>query len=90
VINASIRIVKNNAIVINGSKTLRFLNPGIESVLRVINKFVKLIVVVTPAKITAVMIISCPPIPVNFVLEEYGVIKVQPDKVNVLLEHLVT
>jgi len=61
-----------------------------DNVRLVINKFVKLIVVETPAKITDVIIISCPPIPVNFVLEEYGVIKVQPDKVKVRFEHLVT
>jgi hypothetical protein len=52
VINANILIVKSKLIVINGSNILRFLNPGILSVRRVINKFVNEIVVLTPAKIT--------------------------------------
>jgi aromatic ring-opening dioxygenase LigB subunit len=52
VTKANIRIVKNNAIVINGNKTRLFLKPGILKVLLVISKFVNEIVVLTPAKIT--------------------------------------
>jgi len=70
VISANIRIVKNKDIVIKGNKTRLFLSPGIERVLRVIKRLVKLIVVDTPANITDVIIISCPPIPVNLVLDE--------------------
>jgi hypothetical protein len=70
VIKTSIRIVKNKAMVIKGSKILRFLNPGIDKVLRVINKLVKLIEVVIPVKITARIIKSCPPNPVYLVLDE--------------------
>jgi hypothetical protein len=58
VTKANIRIVKNNAIVIKGSKTLLFLKPGIANVLLVINKFVKPTVELTPAKITLTTKIS--------------------------------
>jgi hypothetical protein len=51
-------MVKNNAIVIKGIKTLLFLKPGILKVLLVINKLVKEIVVLTPAKITETTAIS--------------------------------
>jgi hypothetical protein len=50
---ANIRKVNKIEMVINGSKTLLFRSPGIDKVLRVINKLVKEIVVLTPAKITA-------------------------------------
>jgi hypothetical protein len=50
---ANILKVNNIEIVIKGNKTLLFLKPGIANVLLVINKFVKDIVVLTPAKITA-------------------------------------
>jgi hypothetical protein len=58
VINANILIVKNKAIDKNGSKILRYLKPGILKVLLVINKFVNEIVVLIPAKITAIIPIS--------------------------------
>jgi len=45
-------------------------------------------VVETPAKITPIINKSWLPIPVNLVLEENGVIKVQPATVKVLFEHL--
>jgi hypothetical protein len=51
-------MVKNNEIVINGNKILRFLKPGIDKVLLVINKFVNEIVVLIPAKITEMTAIS--------------------------------
>jgi hypothetical protein len=90
VIKANILIVRNKDVEINGNKILLYLNPGIDKVLLVINKLVKPIVVVIPEKITAKIIISCPPKPVYLGLEENGVIKVQPDNVKVLLEHFVT
>ena len=89
VINASIRIVNNKLIVINGSKIRLLRNPGILKVLRVISKLVKDIVVLTPAKITLTIATSWLPIPVNFVLHENGATKVHPAIVNVRLEHLV-
>jgi hypothetical protein len=49
---ASIRIVRNRLIEIKGSKTLLFLNPGIESVRLVIRRLVKPTVELRPAKIT--------------------------------------
>ena len=58
VIKANIRIVKSKLIVINGNRIRLFLNPGILKVLLVINKFVKDIVVLTPAKITLAMATS--------------------------------
>jgi len=51
-------MVKNNDIVIKGNKTRLFLKPGILKVRLVINKFVKEIVVLTPAKITEITAIS--------------------------------
>jgi len=86
---ANIRIVNKSAIVINGINTRLFLNPGIPSVLLVINKFVNDMVVVTPAKITDTINKSWLPKPVYFVFEEKGVIKVHPATVNDLLEHFV-
>jgi uncharacterized membrane protein len=50
---ANILSVRRIDIVIKGSNTLLFLRPGIAKVLLVINKFVKDIVVLIPAKITA-------------------------------------
>jgi hypothetical protein len=76
-------------IVTNGSKCFLFLKPGIARVRRVINKLVNDIVELTPAKITDNIKISWEPIPVNFILDENGVINVQPAVVSVLLEHLV-
>jgi hypothetical protein len=52
VTKANIRIVNNKLIVIKGNNILRFLRPGILKVRLVINKLVKDIVVLTPAKIT--------------------------------------
>jgi hypothetical protein len=46
-------------------------------------------VVLTPASTTAIIKTSCAPTAVNLVLEENGVIKVQPDVVAALLEHFV-
>jgi hypothetical protein len=45
--------------------------------------------VLIPAKMTAIIKISCAPTAVNFVLDEKGVINVQPDVVAALLEHFV-
>jgi len=58
VINANIRIVKNKAIDMNGNSIRLYLKPGILKVRLVINKFVKEMVVLTPAKITATIAIS--------------------------------
>jgi len=55
VMMANILNVSNNAIVMNGNRTLLFLKPGIASVLLVINKLVNDTVVLTPAKITAII-----------------------------------
>jgi len=63
--------------------------PGIANVRLVINKLVKEIVELIPAKITDKIKISCEPIPVNFILDENGVINVQPAVVSVRFEHLV-
>jgi len=52
VTKASILIVKNKEMLINGNRTRLFLNPGILNVLRVISKLVNEIVVLTPANIT--------------------------------------
>jgi hypothetical protein len=79
VINANIRITKNNAIDKKGTKTLRFRKPGIDNVRRVINKLVNEMVVLNPDNKTLIIAISCAPNPVNCVFDEKGVIKVQPD-----------
>jgi hypothetical protein len=50
---ANILKVNNSDIVINGNNTRLFLNPGIDNVLLVINKFVNETVELTPANITA-------------------------------------
>jgi hypothetical protein len=89
VTRANIRIVKNKDIVMKGSKTLLFLNPGIANVLRVISKLVNPTVELIPANITLTINISWLPIPVYLVFDEKGVTKVQPAQVKVLLEHLV-
>jgi hypothetical protein len=89
VIRANIRIAKNKAMLIKGSKTLRFRSPGIAKVLRVINKLVKDIVVVTPAKITDTIAASILPTPENLMALEKGGIKVHPASVKVLFVHLV-
>jgi hypothetical protein len=86
---ASILKVNKVVIVTKGIKTLLVLKPGIANVLLVINKFTKVIVLLTPIKTTPKIKISCEPTPVNFVLEEKGVIKVQPAVVKVRLEHFV-
>jgi hypothetical protein len=65
----------------------RFLNPGIDKVRLVINKFVNETVVLTPENITLIIAKSWDPKPVNLVLPEKGVINVQPDIVNIELEH---
>jgi len=82
-------MVNNKLIVINGSNIRRLRRPGILKVRRVISKFVKEIVVLTPAKITLTIAISWLPTPVNFVLQENGATKVHPASVNVRFEHLV-
>lgn len=89
VINANILIAKNKAILINGSKTFLFRNPGMDKVRLVINKFVKEMVVVIPAKITEIIAASMLPTPENLIALENGGIKVQPAKVKVLLVHFV-
>jgi len=89
VIIANIRNANKVPIVENGSKTRLFRIPGIAKVRRVTNKLVKETVVLTPAKITLVVKISCAPIPVYFVQDEKGVINVHPAVTNVRFEHLV-
>lgn len=84
------RIVNKRLMLMNGNNDLLFLRPDITNVLRVISKFVKDIVVLTPAKITDIIKISWLPIPVNLVFDDNGVINVQPAVVNTRLEHLVT
>jgi hypothetical protein len=90
VTNASIRIVSNKLIEINGSNDRLFRKPDITNVLLVINKFVNDIVVLIPAKITEIIKISWLPTPVYFTFDEKGVINVQPAVVKTLLEHLET
>lgn len=88
VINANILITKNNVMDIKGIKTLRFLKPGADSVLLVINKFVNDMVVLTPDNKALIIAISWAPTLVNRNLDENGVINVQPDIVNEALLHL--
>ena len=83
------RKVNRILILANGSKMRLFLKPCAARVRLVINKFVKDIVVLTPAKITAIIKTSCAPKAVYFILDEYGVMKVQPEVVAARLEHLV-
>jgi len=83
----SILIVKNKFIDKNGIKSFLFLIPGIDNVLLVIKRFVKESVVLIPAKTTAIVAMSWAPKPVYFVLEEKGVIKVQPVIVKLALLH---
>jgi len=54
----------------------------------VINKLVNEIVVLIPARTTAIIKTSCAPTAVNLVLDEKGVINVQPEVVAALFEHL--
>jgi citrate lyase synthetase len=89
VIIANILNAKSVPIVEKGNRTLLFLIPGIAKVLLVTKRFVKDTVVLTPAKITLIIKISCAPIPVYFVQDEKGVIKVQPAVTKALLEHFV-
>jgi hypothetical protein len=89
VIIASILKARSVPIVEKGNNTLRFLIPGIANVLLVTSKLVKDTVVLTPAKITLIIKISCAPIPVYFVQEENGVINVHPAVTRALFEHLV-
>jgi hypothetical protein len=58
VTNANIRIVNRRLIVIKGNKDRLFRRPDITSVLLVISKLVKDIVVLIPAKITDIIKIS--------------------------------
>ena len=85
VISASILITKNSVIERKGIRTRLFLKPGADNVRLVINKLVNDIVVLKPDNITLIIAISCAPRPVNLVLDEKGVIKVQPDIVKVEL-----
>jgi hypothetical protein len=87
---ANILKVSRRAIVIKGSKIRRLRSPGEIRVRRVIKRFVKEIVVLTPARTTLKSSMSWAPRPVNFNCEDSGVINVQPDVVAALLEHLVT
>lgn len=68
--------------VIKGINTRRLRSPGADNVRLVIKRLVNEMVVLTPDNITVIIAISCAPIPVNLVLEEKGVIKVQPDIVK--------
>jgi hypothetical protein len=86
---ASIRKVSKIEIVIKGISTRLLRKPGATNVRLVINKLVKEIVVLIPASTTLNNKISCAPTPVYLVCEDIGVIKVQPDVVNVLFEHFV-
>jgi hypothetical protein len=88
VIKVNIRIVKNNVIVINGKSTRRFRKPEDDKTRRVINRLVNEIVVLIPAKITAIIIKSCAPNPVYFKFPENGVINVQPATTAARFEHL--
>ena len=60
------------------------LNPGIDKVRRVINKFVNEIVVLKPDRRTVMIPISWAPNPVYWVFAENGVINVHPDIVKIL------
>jgi len=62
---ASIRRVRSREMVTNGSNIRLLRSPGDIRVLRVINKFVNEIVVLTPAKTTLKSNTSCAPRPVN-------------------------
>jgi hypothetical protein len=73
-----------------GSKILRVRKPGIAKVRLVTSKLVTDIVVLTPAKITPKISISCTPKPVKRKSEEKGVINVHPATVCVALEHFAT
>ena len=84
------RIVNKRLIVINGNKDLLLRKPDEIKVRLVISKFVKDIVVLTPAKITEIIKISWLPTPVYFIFDEKGVINVQPAVVKTLFEHYVT
>jgi hypothetical protein len=75
---ASARNINKIVIEIKGNRIRRLRNPGIARVRRVANKLTIEIVVLIPAKYTPKINISCTPTPVNFVLEEKGVIKVHP------------
>jgi len=89
VISANILNAKKVPIVKNGKRTLRLRIPGIASVRLVTNKLVKETTVLTPAKITLIIKISCAPTPVYFVDDENGVIKVQPAVTKARFEHFV-
>jgi hypothetical protein len=86
---ANILNARSVPIVEKGSNTLLFLIPGIASVRLVTNKLVKETVVLTPAKITLIINMSCAPTPVYLVHEENGVINVHPAVTSARLEHLV-
>jgi len=89
VTRASNRKANSVEIVKNGNKILLLRIPGIPKVRRVTSKLVNDIVELIPAKITAIIRISWEPIPVYFVAEENGVIKVQPAVTRALFEHFV-
>lgn len=84
------RSVRRSEIVMKGIRTLLFLSPGATKVLLVIKRLVKEIVVLIPARTTATKRTSCAPKPEYFILEEKGVMKVQPAVTAARLEHLVT
>jgi hypothetical protein len=58
-------------------------------VLLVINKLVKLTVVLTPEIKALIIAKSCAPKPVYLGFEEKGVIKVHPDIVKIEFEHFI-
>ena len=72
-----------------GIKTRLLRKPGMDKVRLVINKLVNEIVVLTPDSKTTIIEISWAPKPVYWVFAEKGVIKVHPDIVKILFEHLV-
>jgi hypothetical protein len=72
---------------VNGSSMRRFLRPDIDNIRLVANKLTRDIVVLIPAKYTPSINISWIPAPVNFSLEENGVIKVHPATVWEALAH---
>lgn len=83
------RNVNRTEIEKNGISVRRSCTPADPKAFFVTNKLVNDIVVLTPANITAIISISWLPNPVNFTLDENGVIKAHPATVNVLSEHFV-
>ena len=83
-------LINKIEILTKGNKIRLLRKPGIAKVRRVVNKFTKEIVVLIPAKYTPKTNMSCTPTPVNLVLEENGVMNVQPATVWVAFAHFTT